>query len=668
MFDLNIRLQLAAIFIFVLLFIDYIRKKKLPLLSTKHFSLLLFFSGVNLVFDVLTVYSLVNYETFPKWANRLFHQIFIGSLDFLIFFLFLYVDALCKREKRIRFNEISIIKVIPFALSMIMVIFGPLYYEYQTSIYSYGLMADTIYASVAIYMVLSIIELIVYRKNIEIESLVSIITGITLWAVVAIIQKINPAYLLSGIALVGMLVILYFSLENPMEHTDIDADAFDRNAFLQMMNEAIYSKKDFLLFDIVFEDFYSINRIYSYEKGSMLLASTSRFLKEYGCKNVFHIRGNMLSIVCYDIEKINEIVEKTCDFLDHKIPLTKKKMEIVKKKIYRSKSINRLRIRNVIIDEIPAIAHIDIIKSKDIVDYSISRIINITDFMAEKKYGGESDTKVVCFSEELFKEEARKQKILEILNDAFLNDGFEMVYQPIYNIKKNKFITAEALVRLKDNVTLGYISPEEFITIAEKYGLINKLSEVIFNKVCEFIKREKLKELGIDYVEVNLSAIQCIDADLPELIKRILKENGLSPKMINLEITETALVTSNEMLTVNMKELRRIGCSFSMDDFGTGYSNLSKIAEVKYEIIKLDKSLIWPCFTDKHNKNSLSILNNITKMLYDLNVNTVAEGVETLAQYEYLKEHNVTYIQGYYFSKPLSEMGFVEFIKREANR
>lgn len=220
----------------------------------------------------------------------------------------------------------------------------------------------------------------------------------------------------------------------------------------------------------------------------------------------------------------------------------------------------------------------------------------------------------------------------------------------------------EALVRLKDTETVGFVSPEIFIPIAEKKGMIMDIGKIVFEKVCHFFREHNLGKMGIDYIEVNLSSIQCVHPELPSQLKNIMEQYEINPRYMNLEITETASVESGEMLQKNMFYLREMGCSFSMDDFGTGYSNLSQMAEVIYDLVKIDKSLIWPCFDNKNSKSS-AILKNVIHMLLELNVNIVAEGVETREMADYLIAQGVTYLQGFYFSKPLPENELVLFLK-----
>ena len=144
---------------------------------------------------------------------------------------------------------------------------------------------------------------------------------------------------------------------------------------------------------------------------------------------------------------------------------------------------------------------------------------------------------------------------------------------------------------------------------------------------------------------------------------------GISPDCINLEITETATAEASQKLLDNIQLLKGIGCSFSMDDFGTGYSNLSQMAEIDYDLIKIDKSLIWPCFDKNIEKEKMEkamvLLSNIITLVQKLDSGIVAEGVETEEMARVLTELNVKYLQGFYFSKPISEKEFKKYVQRK---
>ena len=218
-------------------------------------------------------------------------------------------------------------------------------------------------------------------------------------------------------------------------------------------------------------------------------------------------------------------------------------------------------------------------------------------------------------------------------------------------------------MRLKDTDTLGFISPEEFIRVAEERGMIIEIGNIIMEKVCSFIKNGGLGELGIAYIEVNVSGDQAVDEELFERFEKNRKKYGIAQDMINLEITETVAVEAVEMLKDNVRRFLNAGYSFSMDDFGTGYSNISKLMDSFYHLIKFDKSLIWPYF-DKESKNGKLLLPNLIKMINELGYQIVAEGIETEEMVQMLSENGVEYIQGYFFSRPVPENAFLDFMKK----
>ncbi len=253
-----------------------------------------------------------------------------------------------------------------------------------------------------------------------------------------------------------------------------------------------------------------------------------------------------------------------------------------------------------------------------------------------------------------------KSNIDSIINDALENDRFELYYQPIYSTEQKKFNSAEALIRLY-NENYGFISPDLFIPAAEKSGAIHQIGIFVFEEICRFIKSEEFDELGLDYIEINLSVTQCMQTSLAKDLLEILHKYNVSPEKINLEITETAVESSFEIMMDNLNELAKEGITFSLDDYGTGFSNIQRIITMPLSIVKLDKSFI----DEIHNPDYQVIVTNTIKMLKDLNLKIVSEGVEAEKQLAFLHENHCDFIQGYYFSKPLPKEDFVSFVKKQ---
>lgn len=254
----------------------------------------------------------------------------------------------------------------------------------------------------------------------------------------------------------------------------------------------------------------------------------------------------------------------------------------------------------------------------------------------------------------------RELRIRKLLNDAVDHKGFEVFYQPIYSVTENRIISAEALVRLKDQ-SMGYISPEEFIPIAEKSGMIMQIGEFVFETVCRFIQEKQLTDYGLQYIEINLSVVQCMQENLAERLTEIMKKYHVAPSQINLEITETAAAHS-DMLENNIKILHKQGIEFSLDDYGSGYSNTDYLFRFPFRIVKIDKTILWEAFK---NEKAMIALRNTIRMIKELGLEIVVEGVENQEYVDYLTEQHCDYLQGYFYSKPIPDRDFLELLRRE---
>lgn len=249
-----------------------------------------------------------------------------------------------------------------------------------------------------------------------------------------------------------------------------------------------------------------------------------------------------------------------------------------------------------------------------------------------------------------------------IIDNALAQGHFRVYYQPIYSVNEQRFVSAEALLRLIDDVH-GFIPPDIFIPAAEKSGAIHKIGEYVLESVCSFIASEDFKSLGLDYIEINLSVAQCMHSDLADMVLHMLKKYNVPSDKINLEITETAVSYSQQIMSDNLQKLSSAGISFSLDDYGTGYSNMKRVIQLPLKIVKLDKSFV----DEQNNPKMWIVLQNTIKMLKDMNMEIVVEGIETQDMVEQFSALRCDFIQGYYYSKPIPQRDFVEFIQTHAS-
>jgi diguanylate cyclase (GGDEF)-like protein len=243
---------------------------------------------------------------------------------------------------------------------------------------------------------------------------------------------------------------------------------------------------------------------------------------------------------------------------------------------------------------------------------------------------------------------------LQLENDlrkAIERQEFKLYYQPIVSLATKQLTGFEALIRWQHPVR-GFISPLEFIPLAEETGLIDSLGRWVLHEACRQMSAWQLKFAHLAHckMSVNISAKQMIDNYLVRNIEQILKQTRLSPLNLKLEITESSLMENSESTISNFLQLKALGIEFSLDDFGTGYSSLSYLHQFPINSLKIDRSFVQSMET---NSEKLGIIRAIITLARNLGMDVVAEGIETANQLAQLKVLNCHYGQGYYFAKPL---------------
>ncbi|MCW8856779.1 MAG: EAL domain-containing protein, partial [Kangiella sp.] len=206
--------------------------------------------------------------------------------------------------------------------------------------------------------------------------------------------------------------------------------------------------------------------------------------------------------------------------------------------------------------------------------------------------------------------------------------------------------------------TKGYVSPAEFIPVAERTGQIIPISEWVLNQACTDI--HELKRYGINSVSVNFSPIQFYRDDFVEKIAETLKHNNIQPGEITVEITENVLVHDTDHITELLNELRQLGLDVAIDDFGSGFASLRYLNMLPVNKLKIDRSFTGNIHQNAHNA---AITRGILGMTTEMEIEVVAEGVETDEEYQYLREHKCDFMQGYLFCRPIPIKELIEWVQ-----
>jgi EAL domain-containing protein (putative c-di-GMP-specific phosphodiesterase class I)/DNA-binding NarL/FixJ family response regulator len=245
---------------------------------------------------------------------------------------------------------------------------------------------------------------------------------------------------------------------------------------------------------------------------------------------------------------------------------------------------------------------------------------------------------------------AQRRRALErALQDALRDNQFTLHYQPLVDIASRRVVSLEALLRWR-HPEFGAVSPAEFIPIIEENGLIMPIGEFVLRSVCQQVVRWERASVPVVPVAVNVSGVQLERLKNLECIGGILREEGMQPQRLALELTESTLMKNAQRHSAELQRLRADGVSIEMDDFGTGYSSLSNLRHLPLDVIKIDRSFITQLAT---NKTDEAIVSAILTMTHSLGMHAVAEGVEKAEQLEVLARHGCETAQGFYFSRPL---------------
>ena len=626
--------QLVALCVVLVVTIEFFQYRRVKLLSTELFEGFLGLSIFCIVCDIGCIYASFHPQYFSILINRIIHQFFFASLSLVAFYVFIYIDLRGRKVKNYSTLEL-LLRAIPLIIAILGILFGDINYSVSVKgSYSYGTLVNIVYIMSATYCVMAIAVLAYAVKNRHLVVKYDFIFCFAAWLFIAIYQYLVPTASLISLAIALIVMFVYISFENSKENEDKDIHSLlSRNAFEMVIDELFGENKNFYVICFSMQNTTSLRSTYSLSTCLDCIAKSVKSIPDFSNRNIFRISEFSFGFILFSKEELTD--------WSARYKVSDKALLIEDSSIQPTYIVSAV--------ECPTSAA------------NAESLFSLISF-CQSHYEAQNDHSVLIVDKEIADKRNYILSVERLIQRAVDEDGFYVVYQPIINTKTNRCESAEALVRLKDTKSFGFISPEVFIPVAERRGLISMIGDQVFSKVCQFIKDNEVEKLGIKYIEVNLSGIQIADPTIPFRLHQTVKSYGLDPKMINLEVTETALVRSGKVALDNMEKLKSFGYKFSMDDFGTGYSNLSQVAAVKYDLVKMDKSLIWPAF-EPNNEQARTIMIACIKMFHTLGISVVAEGVETAEQAEVLAKNGVEFLQGYHYSKPVKEDKFLEFVQ-----
>ncbi|WP_027215691.1 GGDEF domain-containing phosphodiesterase [Butyrivibrio fibrisolvens] len=632
----NISFDICAIVIFVFVLVLFLARKNYATSSNAAYLILLVDSLVAAVSDAITGYTIPNADKVPIFFNYFINSVFFLSMNTVLFWYCYYLLRIIYKTRPFTLLN-KLFLIVCGMVDVILIISNPwtkAIFYFDGYEYCSGNLKIVLYIVSFLMLLNCVFETIRNRDSLKIGQILGMVS-VTVGNLFSVIfQMFHPNELITSFTVSMALLVIYMSIQDVDNYVDPLTRAFNQQAFEDTLSGFVKTRNPFTIVTVKLQDFRKVNETAGIVAGNRILEMiASRLRNIVGKENLFYNSGTRFTVLIHD------------KGMDENSIISQIKFDL--RREFQVGDIE-LRLRPQLI----------VVRYPDHGKTSFELEDAITYCMRQLE---KSNTQEVIYADSLILKQVKRNADMDrIMREAMHNYGFKVFYQPIRDAATGEYHSCEALLRLYDE-DYGFISPEEFIPRAEKSGLIIEIGEYVFEEVCKTIRSRKFEQLGIDYVEINLSAVQCIQRDLRDKLQVIMKRYHVKPEMINLEITETAAVSSSEQLLDFMNVMLHGGIRFSLDDYGSGLANMNYLLMYPFNIVKLDKMLIWKAFSQER---ALVALKYTIEMLKELNYEIIAEGVETKEQADGLAAMGCDKFQGFLYSKPIEKDEFVDFIRK----
>jgi len=626
-----IHYDICALVIYAITGVVFYFKKRIPCNKNKVFGILVGDSALSTVLDILSVFST------GEWGIGLkifFHTAYYFTHNLIPFLFVIYILFLTDGYKEMSALFKSFLYT-PMIVDLLLVITTPvthfiIYVDSQGG-YHRGTLQPFTYIVAIYYLIFGIVYAMGNRSMLSRQVVTSITAFISMTVVAVIVQMINKLLLVECFAASVCMLLIMFTLQSQDDMIDQGTKMLNWSSFVNRCSIKYASASDFTLLLIRIPDFKMFMKTFGGRFSNSLLRSFSDYLYNFvNLGDGFYLEDECFALMFpKDSEKVGETYRA------------------IRKKLSENWNIGT-------VDTLITACFMRIDCPEDVDNADM-----LVDFIEQFKHREPETERLLHATDINFYDSKRRSEVENAIDKALDNRGFEVYYQPIYSSSRNKIVSCEALVRLKDE-KLGFIPPQEFIPIAEENGKILKIGKYVFEEACRFIKKGVGTSLGIEYVQVNLSVVQCMQSDLVEQLLSIMDRYKVDPSSICLEVTETAAVYTPHIMEKNIKTLSDYGVKFALDDYGSGNANCSYLIRFPFQEIKIDKEIVWASF---HDKAARIVLENEIHTIKQLGIPLIIEGIEEREQSEAMEQLGVECIQGYYYGRPLPEQECLRYIR-----
>lgn len=634
---MNIQLQCCGLVIIALLIFFFFNQRRVGLFSEQIFLQTITLTGISLILDILSIVVITYMDSLPMILVKGICKAYLASLVMAAAQALFYVLVDMHDEKGY-LRIVGYIRIATLGQDLFVLLTPISIYRDGEVMYTYGPSVLLTYLFAVSYVIAALVCAAVFRRMVVRNRRIAVRIWMTMWMGAAIVQFFNNQLLLVGFACALGMMVLYLKLENPESNMDRQFGCFHAHALTQYLDQCYEREARQSVFLVSLagkkpDEAHGVSRA----EGLELLTS---YLARFPKAKVFKNNDPELVVLLPDADEMMQVYQQVRETFWPE-PCKAGTQKDDKKSMYPFSFI-------ALIPDILLLENTDEF-------YQMLQYLR-----TENRRKNRAD--IVYVDGTIFAAMRQRGEIKESVLNALDEDRVEVFYQPIYSTRQKRFVSAEALVRIR-NTDGTIIPPGKFIPVAEETGIITRLGERVFEKVCEFLQNSNVEQLGISYIEVNLSVVQCEQKNLAERYITIMDKYKIRPCQINLEITESASVKTKEILLDNMKRLINYGVTFALDDFGIGQSNLDYVIEMPVSLMKFDMNMTQAYFRDL---KAQFVVQAAIHMAHGMDLLLVAEGVETEEQLSGMEDENIDFIQGYYFSKPLPQQEFLKFLEASA--
>ena len=630
----NVDFLLSALIFLLIILNHFMEQRALNTKSTKAFLTFLLLGIANIVFDLLCTFLITLARPDLAWMTECCLTILYLLQILVPVSLLGYIRTYYESDQSWpRWRRVCC--VIPPLLMSLFILLNHrngLFFRIDNSgNYVRGPYYLCMYLFAGAYILVIAVSSHVYASQLGRQKVRAIRELLLLVGICVVIQSIYHDILLTGFGIAMCIAILFFTINNPYQHMDSLTGLFDLNYFREQCNHFILRRKSFHVLSVDLCQLKRINRILGTDIGNQALIQTAQMLRLVGKDTrVFRSSGKRFLLICPTISEYEAAQQKIQEMFSQP-----------------------MEIGGSSISSPVAICGIIHAEQLDSCEFLLGYLDYLSSLIAST-----NRTVLIQGNQETRRGFRYTQEIEHFLQTALEEDLFEVYFQPVYSTSQKRYVTMEALSRLR-HPTLGPVSPEVFISIAEKSDQIAQLGLLQMRRICVFLKAHPELMEQIQGVKINLAPMELLKKGHIQQLVDTIRESGLPASCFSFEITETVATDYSENLWNAIDLFTSAGIGLCLDDFGSGYANLNSVLKLPFSVIKMDRSLLSDICTDE---KAAALYRNTVSVLRNMGYTVVAEGVETLAELELLSSWGVDMIQGFYFSPPVSRSKLLELL------